>query len=242
MQKEMTTFRTIREVAEIIDVPQHVLRFWETRFPEVKPLKQNGGRRYYTAEDIQLLQGIRHLLYKEGYTIRGVQRVLREEGAHTVRHAEYSNPEPLKQEAVLPPSKQSQENASSFSSKAHESIPVNRTHENEAPAPISLPLPSYESLKDQGISLSSPQHHDHHAHNNPSLPQISLLHSKLSLNSPPDPTLHMKMGVFSHGTSLSQNENFLRGQLHEALDHLKECRRLLEHAQTLRRTFPLKSS
>lgn len=78
--KSAAAFRTISEVASVLDVPQHVLRFWETRFPQIKPLKRGGGRRYYRPEDVALLQDIRRLLYSEGYTIKGVQRLLREKG------------------------------------------------------------------------------------------------------------------------------------------------------------------
>jgi DNA-binding transcriptional MerR regulator len=80
LDKAPDAFRTISEVAEEVNVPQHVLRFWESRFAQIKPLKRGGGRRYYRPEDIDLLRGVRHLLYGEGYTIRGVQRILREEG------------------------------------------------------------------------------------------------------------------------------------------------------------------
>ena len=79
--KAPDAFRTISEVADDLDVPQHVLRFWETRFREIKPMKRGGGRRYYRPDDVDLLRGIRHLLYGEGYTIRGVQRILREQGS-----------------------------------------------------------------------------------------------------------------------------------------------------------------
>lgn len=83
--KSPDAFRTISEVADDLDVPQHVLRFWETRFSQIRPMKRGGGRRYYRPADIDLLKGIRHLLYGEGYTIRGVQRILKEEGmAHLV--------------------------------------------------------------------------------------------------------------------------------------------------------------
>jgi DNA-binding transcriptional MerR regulator len=76
--KSAAAFRTISEVATALDLPQHVLRFWETRFPQIKPLKRGGGRRYYRPEDVALLQDIRRLLYSEGYTIKGVQRLLRD--------------------------------------------------------------------------------------------------------------------------------------------------------------------
>ncbi|MCP4330779.1 MAG: MerR family transcriptional regulator [Alphaproteobacteria bacterium] len=78
--KSPGAFRTISEVATVLDVPQHVLRFWETKFAQVRPLKRGGGRRYYRPEDVDLLRRIRELLYTEGYTIKGVQRLLREGG------------------------------------------------------------------------------------------------------------------------------------------------------------------
>ena len=80
MSKSPDAFRTISEVAEELDLPQHVLRFWESRFKQIKPLKRGGGRRYYRPDDVELLKGIRHLLYSEGYTIKGVQRILKEQG------------------------------------------------------------------------------------------------------------------------------------------------------------------
>lgn len=76
--KSASAFRTISEVSEELDVPQHVLRFWEGKFSQVRPLKRGGGRRYYRPEDIALLRRIRDLLYSEGYTIKGVQKLLRE--------------------------------------------------------------------------------------------------------------------------------------------------------------------
>lgn len=80
MSKSPDAFRTISEAAEDLDLPQHVLRFWETRFNQIKPMKRGGGRRYYRPDDISLLKGIRFLLYSEGYTIKGVQRILKEQG------------------------------------------------------------------------------------------------------------------------------------------------------------------
>jgi DNA-binding transcriptional MerR regulator len=78
VEKSASAFRTISEVADELEVPQHVLRFWETKFPQVRPLKRGGGRRYYRPEDVELLRQIRSLLYHEGYTIKGVQRLMRE--------------------------------------------------------------------------------------------------------------------------------------------------------------------
>jgi DNA-binding transcriptional MerR regulator len=77
-QKSSLAFRTISEVSQEIDVPQHVLRFWESRFTQIRPLKRGGGRRYYRPEDIELLRAIKNYLYKQGYTIKGVQRILKE--------------------------------------------------------------------------------------------------------------------------------------------------------------------
>lgn len=85
MDKAPDAFRTISEVAEELDIPQHVLRFWETRFAQIKPMKRSGGRRYYRPDDVDLLKGIRRLLYGEGYTIRGVQRILKEHGIKSVQ-------------------------------------------------------------------------------------------------------------------------------------------------------------
>ena len=87
MDKETDAFRTISEVAEDLDVPKHVLRFWEVKFPQVRPMKRGGGRRYYRPEDLDLLRGIRHLLHAEGYTIKGVQKILREQGVDQVKRS-----------------------------------------------------------------------------------------------------------------------------------------------------------
>jgi DNA-binding transcriptional MerR regulator len=96
LDKAPEAFRTISEVADDLDIPQHVLRFWETRFVQIKPMKRSGGRRYYRPDDVDLLRGIRRLLYGEGYTIRGVQRILREQGIKAVQG--------LSDVATLPPS------------------------------------------------------------------------------------------------------------------------------------------
>jgi DNA-binding transcriptional MerR regulator len=84
-EKSPEAFRTISEVADELHLPQHVLRFWETRFPQIKPLKRGGNRRYYRPDDVELLRAIRFLLYDEGLTIRGVQKMLREQGTSAVR-------------------------------------------------------------------------------------------------------------------------------------------------------------
>jgi DNA-binding transcriptional MerR regulator len=106
VDKSPDAFRTISEAAEELDVPQHVLRFWETRFSHIKPMKRAGGRRYYRPADIELLKGIRSLLYKEGYTIRGVQKILKEDGAAHVAGVGRGEIQPRKREgemATAPP-------------------------------------------------------------------------------------------------------------------------------------------
>lgn len=85
MTKTAEAFRTISEVADELDVPKHVLRFWEGRFPQIRPMKRGGGRRYYRPEDMALLRGICQLLHAEGYTIKGVQKILREQGVEAVK-------------------------------------------------------------------------------------------------------------------------------------------------------------
>lgn len=92
MEKSPEAFRTISEAAEELSLPQHVLRFWETRFSSIKPLKRGGGRRYYRPEDVQLLKGIRHLLYDQGFTIKGVQRILKDKGTRFVIGIGEGNP------------------------------------------------------------------------------------------------------------------------------------------------------
>jgi len=115
VEKAPDAFRTISEVAHDLELPQHVLRFWETRFQQIKPLKRGGGRRYYRPDDIDLLRGIQYLLYGEGYTIRGAQRILKDHGikfvqsvwkpgaAQPARSSPVPEPEPAEPLAVRPP-------------------------------------------------------------------------------------------------------------------------------------------
>jgi DNA-binding transcriptional MerR regulator len=87
LEKSPEAYRTIREVADSLDLPQHVLRFWETRFPQIRPLKRAGGRRYYRPDDVDRLRLIRRLLYDEGYTIKGVQKLFKEQGVQALTTA-----------------------------------------------------------------------------------------------------------------------------------------------------------
>lgn len=106
MSKSAEAFRTISEVADELDVPKHVLRFWEQKFPQIKPMKRGGGRRYYRPEDLELLRGIRHLLHLEGYTIRGVQKILRMQGVDEVKRCwmtDAAKPAPPAEAPASPP-------------------------------------------------------------------------------------------------------------------------------------------
>jgi DNA-binding transcriptional MerR regulator len=101
--KSASAFRTISEVASDLDIPAHVLRFWESKFAQVKPLKRGGGRRYYRPEDIELLRGIRELLYTDGYTIKGVQKLLKEGGVKQILAQQSGQPvSPPPEEAEAP--------------------------------------------------------------------------------------------------------------------------------------------
>ena len=101
VQKSKDAFRTISEVADKLDVQQHVLRFWETKFSQVRPLKRGGGRRYYRPEDVALLERIHNLLYTQGYTIKGVQKLLKEQGKAQIiaQPVEASNAKAVQQQA-----------------------------------------------------------------------------------------------------------------------------------------------
>lgn len=91
--KSPAAFRTISEVADGLSLPQHVLRFWESKFQEIKPLKRGGGRRYYRPEDVKIIHDIKELLYNQGFTIRGVQKLLREKGAASLARAGIARPQ-----------------------------------------------------------------------------------------------------------------------------------------------------
>ena len=104
MDKSPEAFRTISEVAQGLDLPQHVLRFWESRFPQIKPLKRGGGRRYYRPDDVELLRAIKHLLYDEGYTIKGVQRLFKEQGARALAAKSLVDEETSAPRVTPPPS------------------------------------------------------------------------------------------------------------------------------------------
>ena len=131
--KNIDAFRTISEVAEDLDLPQHVLRFWETRFPQIKPMKRGGGRRYYRPEDVALLRAIRQLLYGEGYTIKGVQRILKEQGPKALAAAVATGAPP-------PPAPESFDDDGDFDSPP----PQTYARAPQPPTPIVEPPPFVE--------------------------------------------------------------------------------------------------
>jgi len=141
VEKAPDAFRTISEVAQELDVPQHVLRFWESRFREIRPMKRGGGRRYYRPDDVDLLRGIRHLLYGEGYTIRGVQRLLREQGVRFVQN--------VWQPGAPQPTRQQPEEASGEADRDDEDAESFETEEAAAPraAPAGLPREDVQKLQ-----------------------------------------------------------------------------------------------
>ena len=132
MTKSPDAFRTISEVSEELDLPQHVLRFWETRFSQIKPMKRGGGRRYYRPDDVELLAGIRHLLYDEGYTIRGVQRLLKENGnQYVIAFGRGETPQPA---APAPePAKERNIVVDTGSDDPQQAVPVSEYGKSEEP-------------------------------------------------------------------------------------------------------------
>ncbi len=124
--KSPDAFRTISEVADELDVPQHVLRFWEGRFSQIKPVKRAGGRRYYRPEDVDLLRGIRTLLYTDGFTIKGVQKILREKGLRHVADMGRAEVKATKPKAPRPAAQRSNV------------ISIDRAAEREPELPFSL--------------------------------------------------------------------------------------------------------
>jgi DNA-binding transcriptional MerR regulator len=149
MDKSPDAFRTISEVAEHLDTPAHVLRFWESRFAQIKPVKRAGGRRYYRPSDVALLTGIKRLLHEEGLTIRGVQKILRDHGVRhvaglsdesvTLADAGLAVPAPAPEEAVEEVAE------AGFIAIEEEDEPVVAPAPTARPAPVQPPLPLFEA-------------------------------------------------------------------------------------------------
>ena len=150
--KSADAFRTISEVAGELDVPQHVLRFWETKFTQVKPLKRGGGRRYYRPEDVELLRAIRVLLYNDGYTIKGVQKLLRDGGIKSLRkpasdaEAEAGGKE--RRVPVFPPSPPDHRGASLTPPGTSEASPTRKPLDPETRSMLKALLGELQALRD----------------------------------------------------------------------------------------------
>ncbi|MCB1537069.1 MAG: MerR family transcriptional regulator [Rhodoblastus sp.] len=142
MEKSPDAFRTISEVADDLGLPQHVLRFWETRFSQIKPMKRTGGRRYYRPDDVELVRAIKHLLYGEGYTIKGVQRLFKENGARAVVAA-------VRGGVALSPSQQvlALENDEEDETGIEASVEVLAEEEAAEPAPEAAPASPQASAR-----------------------------------------------------------------------------------------------
>ena len=217
--KAPDAFRTISEVADELDVPQHVLRFWETRFRDIRPMKRGGGRRYYRPDDIDLLRGIRHLLYGEGYTIRGVQRILAEEG---IRHVQT-----VWQQADAPQS------AGRAAARASEAID-DEEEEAEHPAPRS----ERRGLRDRLTSLigedlntrdSSPPRPDPPLQSAPE-PQIDAADRIRPVDRAPAPPAHGTVSAPVVSQERPSQQRLSREDLRKlqaALHELGECRKAL---------------
>ena len=153
--KSPDAFRTISEVATELEVPQHVLRFWESRFAQVKPVKRAGGRRFYRPEDVDLLRGIRALLYSDGLTIRGVQKLLKEKGLrHVAGVGRGITPEPaprVVEKIVFVEKSELKAVGAALAKKA-------KPHLRAVPAPMSLPF-FEEGEKEQPIPLPADEEH-----------------------------------------------------------------------------------
>ena len=148
--KSPEAFRTISEVATELDVPQHVLRFWEGRFAQIKPVKRAGGRRYYRPEDVDLLRGIRTLLYREGFTIKGVQKILKERGHRHVIELGRGETMPIIPTAPMRPKPVPVERDDSdlFVARPFNVIPMERVAEAFAPEPV-VEEPAVEAVVEE---------------------------------------------------------------------------------------------
>jgi DNA-binding transcriptional MerR regulator len=203
LNKAPDAFRTISEVADELDLPQHVLRFWESRFPHIKPMKRGGGRRYYRPEDIDLLRGIRRLLYSDGYTIRGVQRILREQGVRTVQSVGHG------QAVNLPPR-----------NDGHDA----EGEPNGAPAGLKLPSSEDETEEQESLELalleSAPQNRPMVEINSAAMAPGSWVEAAQVRKAAAPEAAPSPKGIAAHDLD----------RLQHALAELEACRRLLDKA------------
>jgi DNA-binding transcriptional MerR regulator len=211
--KAPDAFRTISEVADELDLPQHVLRFWESRFHEIRPMKRGGGRRYYRPDDVELLRGIRHLLYGEGYTIRGVQRILREQGIKFVQAVWQDG-------APQPPHGASEDEGAALTDATVEQ-PDGRRLLGRIPALLG---------RDLGDRLDDAAERQDPPLVSAPVPRVDAADRVASPPSPISRTGDDNSGVHSagkHSVGLSRED---LGRLHAALHELGECRKLIDAA------------
>ncbi len=242
--KAPDAFRTISEVAEDMDLPQHVLRFWETKFSQIRPLKRGGGRRYYRPDDVDLLRGIKHLLYGEGYTIKGVQRILKASGLKAVQnigrdphaaHAVEAAPSmdelddkddfisftaDQNENAPAPVEEAEEQGDAAFFAPQLPPIPVLMAKEAHANAPQPLALHAIEeapsfALPDLVVYPPSSMRSDNEAAGEPVYPVLPVLTGQ---------------GLDRTQTRLSKED---KRHLQASLVELMECQRLLESVRTV---------
>lgn len=215
--KAPDAFRTISEVADELDLPQHVLRFWESRFREIKPMKRGGGRRYYRPDDIDLLRGIRHLLYGEGYTIRGVQRILREQSIGFVQA--------VWQEGAPQPPHGATEDEESIDEAIEQDVDA-----LEEPRGLRGRLSSLIGRDLGDRSDVADERHEPPLQSAP-MPRIDPADRLVHRATEPEPAMSAKGTVApAQGGARLTRENLHK--LHAALHELTECRKLIDSAVT----------
>lgn len=227
VEKSPDAFRTISEVAESLDLPQHVLRFWETKFSQIKPMKRGGGRRYYRPDDVVLLQGIRILLYEEGYTIKGVQKILKKQGVReflTSLH-EKSNDSSTKSETTLASEEEELTNVFDRSEKHEIATETELSNTNSETEQV-----QNNQLNQQESSEPPESEHKH-------LPKDVLTGSTES-SSDDRPKLNLLGRLRSDGKSNQPNqeseEKFSKKEiklLQDTMFELLECKRILDNSR-----------
>lgn len=245
MEKGPDAFRTISEVADDLDLPQHVLRFWETRFAQIKPMKRGGGRRYYRPDDVDLLRGIRHLLYGEGYTIRGVQQILKDQGlryVQTVGRSAETDPQRLReinfdQEALEADAEQESLNVGvgggrgvvSFSAPPRQRVEpeMPRTHE---PRVVEVPKAQPQQFDDEGPAIPFRKFAPAPDREEPRVAVRSVAEERVTRERAPEPQLRSaapRAPMTDAPGSMRLSSEALR-LLKATLYELGECRRMLD--------------
>ena len=211
MDKAPDAFRTISEVADELDVPQHVLRFWETRFAQIRPMKRGGGRRYYRPDDVDLLRGIRHLLYGQGYTIRGVQRLLKDNGVKYVQGV-------WRPESAPPPPETASDTAEAEDDGAEFSAP-----EPEDDAPVAKPRSGVAPARAVPVA-AEPEPEEAEGTDDDEEPDEGAV---LDDGGEDEPVPAVAVPAMRPPAGLTDDQ---RQALARALEELAECRKLLDEA------------